>query len=80
MRKLNLPVKEIVELKDGGWGIVLDFVLEDNTSSEEELLVNYRIVDDLSETDEGYLVVETLAAPTVKQGDSIEVSIQDRQP
>lgn len=78
MRKLNLPVKEVVELKDGGWGIVLDFVVEDNTSPDEELLVNYGVVDDLNETDDGYLVVETLAAPTVKQGDSIEVSIQDR--
>jgi hypothetical protein len=79
MEKRKTYVKEVILLDPGKWGIVLDFVLEETELVGKELLIDYDEADDLNETRDGCLMIETLEAPMVKRGDTIEITIRDRR-
>jgi hypothetical protein len=72
-------VKDVVLLEPGKWGIVMDFVLEEKELIGKELLVDYDETVDLNESREGCLMIETLGAPMVKRGDTIEITVRDRK-
>jgi hypothetical protein len=78
MEKRKAYVKEVVLLDPGKWGIVMDFVLEEKDLVGKELLIDYDETDDLNETRDGCLMIETLEVPVVKRGDMIEITIRDR--
>lgn len=78
MEKRKAYVKEVVLLDPGKWGIVMDFVLEEKDLIGKELLIDYDETDDLNETRDGCLMIETLEVPVVKRGDMIEITIRDR--
>ena len=65
-------------LDKGKWGIVVDFVLEESKLAGKEVLIDYDEVEDLNETGEGRLMIETSEVPWVKRGDTIEITIRDR--
>jgi len=44
----------------------------------KELLVDYDETNDISESRDGCLMIETLELPVVKRGDTIEITIRDR--
>ncbi len=75
MEKRKAYVKEVVLLDPGKWGIVMDFVLEEKDLIGKELLIDYDGTDDLNETRDGCLMIETLEVPVVKRGDMIEITI-----
>jgi hypothetical protein len=77
--KLKTYVKDVVLLEPGKWGIVMDFVLEEKELIGKELLVDYDETVDLNESREGCLMIETLEAPMVKRGDTIEITVRDRK-
>jgi hypothetical protein len=77
--KLKTYVKNVVLLEPGKWGIVMDFVLEEKELIGKELLVDYDETVDLNESREGCLMIETLEAPMVKRGDTIEITVRDRK-
>jgi len=78
MEKRKTYIKEVVLLDPGKWGIIMDFVLEDKELVGKELIVDYDETDDLNETPDGCLMIETQEAPIVKRGDTIEITIQAR--
>ena len=78
MEKRKTYVKEIVLLEPGKWGIVIDFVLEEKQLVGKELLVDYDETDDVNEFRDGCLMIETVEAPMVRRGDTIEITIRDR--
>lgn len=78
MEKRKAYVKEVVLLDPGKWGIVMDFVLEEKDLVGKDLLIDYDETDDLNETRDGCLMIETLEVPMVKRGDTIEITIRDR--
>ena len=78
MEKRKTYVKEIVLLGPGKWGIVIDFVLEEKQLVGKELLVDYDETDDVNEFRDGCLMIETVEAPMVRRGDTIEITIRDR--
>jgi hypothetical protein len=53
-------------------GIVTDFLLE------EKQLVDYDETDDVNEFRDGCLIIKTIEAPMVRRGDTIEITIRDR--
>jgi hypothetical protein len=61
------------------WGIVTDFVVEENQLLGKELLVDYDETLDLNKWRDGCLVIATLEPPMVKRGDTIEITIRDRK-
>ena len=69
---------EGVLLYKGKWGIVADFVLEENKLTGKEVLIDYVEIDDLSETGDSCLMIETSEVPWVKRGDTIKITIRDR--
>jgi len=79
MEKRILYVTGVVFLEPGKWGIVLDFVLEENQLIGKELLVDYDETVDLNEWRDGCLMIETLEPPMVQRGDTIEITIRDRK-
>src|ERR1700733_13908803 len=79
MEKRRLYVTGVVFLEPGKWGIVLDFVLEENQLIGKELLVDYDETVDLDEWRNGCLMIETLEPPRVKRGDTVEITIRDRK-
>ena len=79
MEKRKIDVTGVVFLGPGKWGIVLDFVLEENQLIGKELLVDYDETVDLDEWRDGCLMIETLEPPMVKRGDTIEITIRDRK-
>ena len=79
MQKRITCVKDVVLLQPGKWGIVMDFVLEEKRLIGKELLVDYDETVDLNESRDGCLMIETLEAPMVKRGDTIEITIRDRK-
>jgi hypothetical protein len=79
MEKRILYVTGVVFLEPGKWGIVLDFVLEENQLIGKELLVDYDETVDLNEWRDGCLMIETLEPPMIKRGDTIEITIRDRK-
>src|ERR1700733_14411176 len=79
MEKRRLYVTGVVFLEPGKWGIVLDFVLEENQLIGKELLVDYDETINLDEWRDGCLMIETLEPPMVKRGDTIEITIRDRK-
>ena len=78
MKKYKTFIKEVILLNPGKWGIVMDFVLEEKQLLGKQLLVDYDETDDISESRDGCLMIETLEAPVVKRGDTIEITIRDR--
>lgn len=78
MQKYKAFVREVILLNPGKWGIIMDFVLEEKPLLGKELLVNYGETDDISESRDGYLMIETLEVPIVRRGDTIEITIRDR--
>ncbi len=78
MEKQKIHVKEIILLHPGKWGIVMDFVLLEKELVGKELIVEYKETDDLNETRDGCLMIETIEVPMVKRGDMIEITIRDR--
>ena len=56
----------------------MDFVLEESKLAGKEVLIDYDEVDDLNETGEGCLMIQTSEAPWVKRGDTIKITIRDR--
>ena len=79
MERGKIDVTGVVFLGPGKWGIVLDFVLEENQLIGKELLVDYDETVDLDEWRNGCLMIETLEPPRVKRGDTVEISIRDRK-
>ena len=78
MEKRSAQIREVVLLHKGKWGIVVDFLLEEKELMSKEVLVDYREVEDLHETPDGCLMIETLEQPRVKVGGVIEITIRDR--
>jgi peptide deformylase len=56
----------------------MDFALEEKLLLGKELLVDYDETNDISESRDGCLMIETLEVPVVKRGDTIEITIRDR--
>jgi hypothetical protein len=79
MEKRKTYVKDVILLDPGKWGIVMDFVLEENQLIGKELLVDYDETVDLNEWRDGSLMIETIKPPMVKCGDTIEITIRDRK-
>ena len=79
MEKRKTYIKDVVLLDPGKWGIVMDFVLEEKELLGKELLVDYDETVDVNESWDGCLMIETLEAPLVKRGDTIEITIRDRK-
>ena len=78
MEIFKASIKEVVLLDKGKWGIVMDFVLEESKLVGKEVLIDYDEVDDLNETGDGCLMIETCEVPWVKRGDRIKITIRDR--
>ena len=79
MEKHRAYIKDVVLLDPGKWGIVMDFVLEEKELVGKNLLVEYDETLELNEWRNGCLMIETLEPPTVKRGDTIEITIRDRK-
>lgn len=79
MQKYKTFVKEVILLNPGKWGIIMDFALEKKHLLGKELLVDYVETDDISESRDGCLMIETLEVPVVQRGDTIEITIRDRK-
>jgi hypothetical protein len=78
MEKRKAHVMAVVLLEPGKWGIVVDYVLDESKLVGKEVLVHYEEMDDLNETQDGFLMIETLEVPFIKRGDTIEITIRDR--
>jgi hypothetical protein len=78
MEKRRAYIREVVLLDRGKWGIVVEFVLEEKELIGKEVLVDYDEIDDLDETPDGCLLIKTLEVPKVKRGDTVEITIRDR--
>jgi hypothetical protein len=78
METRKARVKEVVLLSRGKWGIVADFRLEEKELIGKEVLVDYDEINDIHETPDGCLMIETLELPIVRPGDRIEITIRDR--
>jgi butyrate kinase len=78
MEKRKANVKAVVLLNPGRWGIVLDYVLEENKLIGKNLHISYDEMEDLNETHDGFLMIETLEVPMIKRGDTIEITIRNR--
>jgi hypothetical protein len=79
METAHTYIIDVILLEPGKWGIVTDFVLEENQLLGKELLVDYDKRVDLDESRDGFLMIETLEPPMVKRGDTIEITIRDRK-
>jgi hypothetical protein len=79
MEKPKTYITDVILLEPGKWGIVTDFVLEENQLLGKEMLVDYDETVDLDESRDGCLMIETLEPPMVKRGDTIEITIRDRK-
>ena len=80
MEKRKASVRAVILLQPGKWGIVVDYVLEESKLVGKEVLVDYDEMEDLNETRDGFLMIETLEVPMIKRGDTIEITIRDRSP
>jgi len=78
MEIFKASIREVVLLDKGKWGIVVDFVLEESRLAGKEVLIDYDEIDDLNETGESCLMIETSEVPWVKRGDTIKITIRDR--
>jgi hypothetical protein len=54
-------------LNPGKWGIVVDFVLEEKQLLGKDLLVDYDETDDISESRDGCLMIETSKCPPLNE-------------
>jgi hypothetical protein len=79
MEKHKTVVKDVILLNPGKWGIVVEFFLQEKELFGKDLLIDYDETDDVSESREGYLMIETLEVPIVKRGDTIEITIRDKK-
>jgi hypothetical protein len=78
MEIFKAAIKAVVLLHRAKWGIVVDFVLEESKLVGKEVLIDYDEVEDLNETSDGCLMIETSQAPWVRLGDTIKITIRDR--
>ena len=78
MEIFKASIKEVVLLDKNKWGIVVDFVLEESRLVGKEVLIDYDEIDDLNETGDSCLMIETSEVPWVKRGDTIKITIRDR--
>jgi hypothetical protein len=78
MEIFKASIKQVVLLDQGKWGIVVDFVLEESRLAGKEVLIDYDEIDDLNETRDSCLMIETSEVPWVKRGDTIKITIRDR--
>ena len=78
MEIFKASIREVVFLDKGKWGIVVDFVLEESRLAGKEVLIDYDKIDDLNETHDSCLMIETSEVPWVKRGDTIKITIRDR--
>ncbi|HTD14448.1 MAG TPA: hypothetical protein VK673_04680 [Chthoniobacterales bacterium] len=78
MEKRKAYINEVVLLGRGKWGIVVDFVLVEKELVGKEVLVDYDPIDDLDETPDGCLLIKTREVPSVKRGDTVEITVRDR--
>jgi hypothetical protein len=78
MEKRKAYIKEVVLLGKGKWGILVDFVLEEKELIGKEVLVDYDAIDDLDVTPDCCLLIKTLEVPLVKRGDTVEITVRDR--
>jgi len=78
MEIFKASIKEVVLLDKNKWGIVVDFVLEESRLAGKEVLIDYDEIDDLNETGDSCLMIETSEVPWVKRGDTIKITIRDR--
>ena len=78
MEIFKASIKEVVLLEKGKWGIIVDFVLEESKLAGKEVLIDYDEVDDLNETGDSCLMIETSEVPWVRRGDTIKITIRDR--
>jgi hypothetical protein len=78
MERRKAQIKEVVLLSRGKWGIVADFRLEEQELIGKDLLVDYEKINDLHETPDGCLMIETLEVPVVRPGDTIQITIRTR--
>jgi hypothetical protein len=78
MEIFKASIKEVVLLEKGKWGIIVDFVLEESKLAGKEVLIDYDGVDDLNETGDSCLMIETSEVPWVRRGDTIKITIRDR--
>jgi hypothetical protein len=76
--KYKASVRAVVLLDPGKWGIILDYVLEETKLIGKEVLVGYDEMEDLNESRDGFLMIETLEVPLIKRGDTVEITIRDR--
>jgi hypothetical protein len=53
-------------------------LLEEKELIGKEVLVDYDEIDDLDETSDGCLLIKTLEVPKVRRGDTVEITIRDR--
>jgi hypothetical protein len=66
-------------LEPDKWEIVIDFVPEEKQLIGNDLLIDCDETISLNESRDGFLMIETVEAPVVKRGDTIEITIRDRQ-
>jgi hypothetical protein len=78
MEIFRIPIKDVVLLEEGKWGIVVDFVLEESKLAGKEVLIDYDEADDLNEAGDGCLIIETSDVPWLRRGDTIKITIRDR--
>ena len=60
MEKRKADVKAVVLLDPGKWGIVVDYVLEEDKLIGKEVIVDYDEMADVNESRDGFLMIETL--------------------
>jgi hypothetical protein len=78
MEIFKASIKHVVLLDKARWGIVVDFDLDESKLSGKEVLIDYDAIDDLSESNDGCLMIETSEVPWVRRGDTIKITIRDR--
>jgi hypothetical protein len=78
MEIFKASIKHVVLLDKTRWGIVVDFDLDESKLSGKEVLIDYDAIDDLSESNDGCLMIETSEVPWVRRGDTIKITIRDR--
>jgi hypothetical protein len=78
MEIFKAAVKHVVLLDKARWGIVVDFDLDESKLAGKEVLIDYDGIDDLSEYNDGCLMIETSEVPWLRRGDTIKITIRER--
>jgi hypothetical protein len=78
MEKRAAQVRKVVLIESGKWGIIVDFVLEEKELVGKDLRVDYPEMNELNESAEGYLMIETVQPPVIRSGETIDITIRER--